>query len=148
MAKKGKKNVDWTDGFTHAGKWHAIEGRKLDMSGERAVSGIMKKNDPDQYWRAELALIGNTVESITVDGELKWKAGDSSNRLPSEDDPETGESTGEVLLRYIVTKHQPNAADKWKEAFEEYYDEDILEEEDSFQDSPKSTRITPVESSE
>lgn len=130
--RKGRK-FDWTERFEHAGKAHVVEGRDLDMSGERAVKGIMKKSDPE-LWRAELALIGNTVERIEVDNETKWKSGDSSARLPSEDDPITSESTGDLLLKYIVTKHQPEMADKYPEAFEEYYDESILDDDDLAQE--------------
>jgi hypothetical protein len=152
MAKKKKtKGIDWTDRFEHAGETYVVEGRKLDFSGERAISGIMKTASPDDYWRAELALIGNTCESIEVDGVLKWKAGDASHRLPSTDDLETGESTGTVLLSRIVTLYEQNAADKWAAAFEEYYDEDLLKDNPlGAANDPKPTplRSAPTKSGE
>lgn len=145
--KKGrvpaKHAVDWSDRLKHNEKTIFLQGKNLGMGADRFVSGPLKGIRPN-YGEAEWNLIAQSLLKYVEDGEQKWKTGDSMEQLPTEYDPETKKTTGEILLTYLITKHYPYLADKYDTAFSEYYDEDLLaqmldEVPASADDPPKPT---------
>lgn len=122
---RNKSEVTWQERFEHAGETVFVQGHGLDMGSERFIKGALKNTIPN-YGAAEWGLISGTVAKVSVDGNVKWKKGDSVEKMPSKYDAQTGMTTGDVLLRRMITRWFPNLADQYPDAFDEYYDEELL----------------------
>jgi hypothetical protein len=148
MAKKNQ--VDFQEKFDHNNRHYTLMGKNLNMGTERFVVGPLRGLRPD-YAAAEWGLINSTMVKLLCDGETIWKTGDDIEKLPYENDPETGYSTGDKLLRVLVTRRFPKLAEDHDEPFGTYYDEDELENGASpgpqvagpGDQSPKPTLISP-----
>lgn len=125
--KKKRQRNDWDMTFEHAGRSIFVTGSALKASGEAMVRGAVRE---ENYGRAEIALLGNTVMTVEVDGEKEFDRdrGSRGDDIPSYWDPETEETSAEVLLTYIVTKIAPHMADQYKDCFDRYYDEEAMSE--------------------
>lgn len=146
MAMK-KNQVEWQERFDHNEHTYLLMGKNLNMGTERFVAGPLRGLRPD-YASAEWALINSVIVKLYQDGELIWKTGDDIEKLPYEEDDE-GASTGDALLRVIITRRFPKLADKYPEPFADYYEESEPDEMDSPMDrSPKPTLATPSEPTE
>ncbi|MEJ7873570.1 MAG: hypothetical protein WKF67_15035 [Rubrobacteraceae bacterium] len=147
-----KNQVDWHERFAHNGKNYTIMGQNLNMGTERFVLGSLRGIRPD-YAVAEWNLINSSILKLLCDGTTVWKKGDDIEKLPSEYDSKTERTTGEQVLRVLVTRRFPYLADRHEEPFGDYYDEDEITGEgdgpdvDSGPDgnSPKPTPITHAE---
>lgn len=143
-----KPNFDWQHKFTHAGESIYVTGKVLSASGERAISGAVRTDD---YARAEIALLANTVRTVKVNEKMAFnqdKKGRGSSDIPSSYDRETGKTTAEVLLEYIVTHIAPHLAEQYEDAFGPYYqgesDEPELGLEEADLAEKPTARLSPV----
>lgn len=115
-----RPKFDWQTRFEHGGKTVYVNGSVLGASGESMIRGAVRENN---LGRAEIALLGNTVKIVKVDGEMKFNRdrGQRGEDIPSWYDSERGETTAERLLQHIVTKVAPHLSDQYEEAFGLYY---------------------------
>lgn len=139
-ASRGKKKFDWSTRFDHGGKSVYVNGSNLGASGESMLRGAVRENN---YGRAEIALLGNTVRVVKVDGAVKFNRdkGQSGADIPSWYDEDRGDTTAERILTHIVTHVAPHLADQYDDAFGMYYDDEAqsaLEEEDGERDPTES----------
>lgn len=110
----------------HGGHNIFASGNNLGASGESMIRGAARTND---YGRAEIALLGNTVRQVKIDDVAVYNRdrGQSGSDIPSTYEESSGKTLNEKLMEYLVTIVAPHLVDQFEDVFGGYYDDDMAE---------------------